>query len=93
MFLRIKTTSSSPRARSLGTPPPHAKWKEAERERETDARLADRVSLGNKNWNKDFFASSEKKMRGGAHGNENFDDDGKYKEYEIQARSKKTHRS
>ena len=64
-----------------------------ERERETDARLADRVSRGNKNWNKDFFASSEKKMCGGAHGNENFDDDGKYKEYEIQARSKKTHRS
>lgn len=84
----------SARAIARNTPPPTRNGKRPrERERETDARLADRVSLGNKNWNKDFFASSEKKMRGGAHGNENFDDDGKYKEYEIQARSKKTHRS
>ena len=77
--MRIKTTSTSPRARSLGThTQPHAKWKEAERERdrERDRRALGRRSISGIKMEQRFLrVVGEKDVR--AHGNENFDDVGK----------------
>ena len=77
--MRIKTTSTSPRARSLGThatPREMERGRERERERQTDRRALGRRSISGIKMEQRFLrVIGEKDVR--AHGNENFDDDGK----------------